>query len=198
MNFEFPVSLSLREMLLALVVLLAIYIVFAFLRINRLKRERQMVEELSPHVVQSAAQSRAAVRNTGRETETKPADAAVQSDLAELSAATKEQMLIWNERHSRTLELRRKVDVLEQDIAQLRREIGGLRVEVQTLREEQRRELSKVKITQSASPFYSDAMQLATQGREAADISVLCSISRAEAELVVALARNGSQGQTFD
>jgi hypothetical protein len=34
---------------------------------------------------------------------------------------------------------------------------------------------------------------LATQGREAADISVLCGISRAEAELVVALARNDSQ-----
>jgi hypothetical protein len=94
------------------------------------------------------------------------------------------------------LELRRKVDVLEQELAQLRREIGGLRVEVQTLREEQRREISKVKITQSASPFYSDAMHLATQGREAADISVLCGISRAEAELVVALTRN--DGQVLD
>jgi hypothetical protein len=193
MNFEFPASLSWREMLLTLVVLLAVYIVFAFLRISRLRRERQMARELSPDVVESAAQPRAALRETGRKTEAAPADAAAQADLAELPAAAKEQMLLRNERHSRTLELRRKVDVLEQDLAQLRREIGGLRAEVQTLREEQRREISKVKITQSASPFYSDAMQLATQGREAADISVLCGISRAEAELVVALARNGSQ-----
>ncbi|MDR0440548.1 MAG: DUF2802 domain-containing protein [Candidatus Accumulibacter sp.] len=196
MDFELPASLSWREILLALVVSLAIYIVFAFLRINHLKRERQMAQEILPDVIRSAAQSRGAIRKTNRETETAPADAAAQKDNAELSADVKEQMLIWNERHTRTLELRRKVDVLEQDIAQLRREIGGLRAEVQTLREEQRREIGKVKIAQSASPFYSDAMQLATQGREAADISMLCGISRAEAELVVALARSG--GQEFD
>ena len=67
---------------------------------------------------------------------------------------------------------------------------------MQALREEQRREINKVEVTQNASPFYSDAMQLATQGREAADISVLCGISRAEADLVVALARN--KDQTID
>jgi ABC-type multidrug transport system fused ATPase/permease subunit len=193
MVFEFLASLSWREMLLAVVVLLAIYVLFAFLRIGRLRREARVAQELSPGAAQNAIQSYSAVRESGREAEAAPADAAGQTSLAELSATMKEQMSAWNERHSRTLELRRKVDVLEQDLAQLRREIGGLRAEVQTLREEQRREISKVKITQSASPFYSDAMQLATQGREAADISVLCGISRAEAELVVALARNDSQ-----
>jgi chromosome segregation ATPase len=193
MASEFLASLSWREMLLAVVVLLAIYILFAFLRIGHLRKEAQAAQELSPGAVQSAVQSYAAVQESGRGVEAAPGDAAGQTSLAELSATMKEQMSAWNERHSRTLELRRKVDVLEQDLTQLRREIGGLRAEVQTLREEQRRELSKVKITQSASPFYSDAMQLATQGREAADISVLCGISRAEAELVVALARNDNQ-----
>ena len=48
---------------------------------------------------------------------------------------------------------------------------------------------------QSASPFYSEAMQMAMQGQEAADISVLCGISRGEAELVVALARNSGEAQ---
>jgi ABC-type multidrug transport system fused ATPase/permease subunit len=190
MVFEFLASLSWREVLLAVVVLLAIYILFAFLRIHRLRREARLAQELSPGVAQSAVQSYAAVQESSREAEATPDDTGGQASLTELSAAAREQMFAWNERHSKTLELRRKVDVLEQEIAQLRREIGGLRAEVQTLREEQRREISKVKITQSASPFYSDAMQLATQGREAADISVLCGISRAEAELVVALARN--------
>jgi hypothetical protein len=193
MASEFLASLSWREMLLAVVVLLAIYILFSFLRIGRLRREAQAVQELSPGAVQSAVQSYAAVQESGRGAEAAPGDADGQASLTELSAVAKEQMFAWNERHSRTLELRRKIDVLEQDLAQLRREIGGLRAEVQTLREEQRREISQVKITQSASPFYSDAMQLATQGREAADISVLCGISRAEAELVVALARNDNQ-----
>jgi hypothetical protein len=174
MDFKFLASLSWREMLLAAIVLLAIYILFTFLRINRLKRETQAAQELSPGAFQDTAE---------QEVESTRDDAVVQISVAA-------------EEHSRVLELRRKVDVLEQELAQLRREIGGLRVEVQTLREEQRREISKVKITQSASPFYSDAMHLATQGREAADISVLCGISRAEAELVVALTRN--DGQALD
>jgi hypothetical protein len=197
MDFEFPASLSWRELLLVLVVLLTIYIVFALLRINHLKKERQMTQEILPDVVRIAAQSRDAIRKTAA-TEPAPADAAARADNVEPLADTKEQMLIWNEQHARTLELRRKVDVLEQDLAQLRREIGGLRAEVQTLREEQRREIGKVKIAQNASPFYSDAMQLATQGREAADISMLCGISRAEAELVVALARNGNQNDPIE
>ena len=36
---------------------------------------------------------------------------------------------------------------------------------------------------------------MAMQGQEAADISVLCGISRGEAELVVALARNSGEAQ---
>ena len=105
----------------------------------------------------------------------------------------------WNEPPSENPQ-RYRIDLLEQDMAQLRREIGRLRaeaqtlrVEVQTLREEQQREMSRVHEVQNVSPFYSDAMQLATQGREAGDISLLCGISRAEAELVVALARNNGQ-----
>lgn len=190
MDSGFLASLSWREMLLALVVLLAIYIMVAFLRINHLKKEARFAQELPPGAVQDAVQSRVAVREPGQEAPAAP-DAA-QSVPTELSVSAKEQASAWNERFSKTSELRR-IKVLEQDLAQLRREIGGLRAEVQTLREEQRREISKVKFTQSVSPFYSDAMQLATQGREAADISVLCGISRAEAELVVALARNDNQ-----
>jgi hypothetical protein len=192
MDFGFLASLSWREMLLVVVVLLAIYIMVAFLRVNRLKREARFAQELPPGAVQNAVQSCAVARELGQEAPATAPDAAVRAGPTEFSASAKEQASVWNERFSKTTELRR-IKVLEQDLAQLRREIGGLRAEVQALREEQRREISKVKITQSASPFYSDAMQLATQGREAADISVLCGISRAEAELVVALARNDSQ-----
>ena len=191
MDSGFLASLGWREMLLTLVVLLAIYIMVAFLRINRLKRETRFAQELPSGAVQDTVQSYAVAQEPGQEA---PAamPKGVQASPTELSASAKEQAPAWNERFSKTSELRR-IKVLEQDLAQLRREIGGLRAEVQTLREEQRREINKVKITQSVSPFYSDAMQLATQGREAADISVLCGISRAEAELVVALARNDSQ-----
>jgi hypothetical protein len=86
----------------------------------------------------------------------------------------------------------RLIESLEREIAQLRREVGGLRAEVLVLREQQQRELSQAKTyTQSSvSPLYSDAMQMATQGSDAASISLHCGIARAEAELVVALVRN--------
>ena len=45
-------------------------------------------------------------------------------------------------------------------------------------------------LAQMIAPQYSDAMQMALQHHDAATISQQCGISRAEAELVVALVRN--------
>ena len=82
------------------------------------------------------------------------------------------------------------IESLEREVAQLRQEVGGLRAELLDLREEQRRELAQSQVTQNVSPLYSDAMQLALQGQSAVTISHHCGISRAEADLVVALVRN--------
>lgn len=191
MDFEFLAYLSWREVLVAIVVLLVLYILFAFLRINRLRNESRRAQDLSPLSAQSAVAAYTAVQ----EPAASPATDAAQRAVAAPSLPEPEEPLARNEPLPERWELRR-IEALEQDVAQLRREIGGLRAEVQAMREEQRREINKVQVAQNASPFYSDAMQLAVQGREAADISVLCGISRAEAELVVALARN--QDQTLD
>lgn len=186
MDSEFLAFLSWREVLVAVVVLLVLYILFAFLRMNRLREEKQRAHELPPGVARSAVEAYAAVQEP--ETATRGAVPGV----VEPARPKEEAAFAWNEPPQDDAESRR-IEALEQDVAQLRREIGGLRAEVQSIREEQRRELTKVQVTQNASPFYSDAMQLAVQGREAADISALCGISRAEAELVVALARNRDQ-----
>jgi hypothetical protein len=185
MDFGFLTHLSWREMLLMAIVLLALYILFAFLYVNRLRNRGRSAQKSLPDTAQDAPPSQV---EPGRDAPAIPA--AARSTGADVSAFARERAR--NEPPSGSLELRR-TEVLEQDVAQLRREIGGLRAEVQALREEQRREIGKVQVAQNTSPFYSDAMQLATQGREAADISVLCGISRAEAELVVALARNENQ-----
>ena len=79
---------------------------------------------------------------------------------------------------------------LEREILQLRKEVGGLRAEVLLLREEQRRELAQSRAPQNISPLYSEAMQMALRGQDAASIAQQCGIARAEAELVVALVRN--------
>jgi hypothetical protein len=47
---------------------------------------------------------------------------------------------------------------------------------------------------QGASPLYNDAMQMAIQGHDATTIAHHCGIARAEADLVVALARNRHEG----
>lgn len=193
MDFEFLAYLGWREALVAIVVLLVLYILFTFLRISRLRNETRRAQEMSPGAMRNAMQSYAAVQEP--EAPPVPPDGGVQAAPADIPAPTRGAAFAWNEPPSENPE-RHRIEVLEQDLAQLRREVGGLRAEVQALREEQRREINKVEVTQNASPFYSDAMQLATQGREAADISVLCGISRAEADLVVALARN--KDQTLD
>ncbi|GHU03042.1 hypothetical protein FACS1894158_00490 [Betaproteobacteria bacterium] len=204
---DFLTYLSWRELLAAVVVLLVIYILLTYLRINRLENESRLAQELSPEAIRSAVQSYAEVQAPEPEPvpdkPALPAKAAVADDA---SRPRKVRDFAWNEPPSAN-PLPYRIDIVEKDQAQLRREIGGLRgelktlraelqsfrEELQTLREEQRREINKVQGVQNVSPFYSDAMQLAMQGREAEDISVQCGISRSEAELVVALARNHAQ-----
>lgn len=177
MDLELLANLSWREALIALVVLLVLYLVLAFLRIRRLKREKNVIS--TPDSV--AAQSVLAAYNAVQE----PALSAA----PELPAASPEFAFPWNEPPP-GVPGQQRMEALEHELDQLRKEVGGLRAEVLLLREEQRRERSQSEVTQNVSPHYSDAMQMAMQGNDAATISLHCSISRAEAELVVALVRN--------
>lgn len=185
---EFLVSLGWRGILMAVVVLLVFYILFTFLSINRLRRGSPPMPELSPGEIRNAVQSYTAIQEPeppGLEAPEIPADAAPRP--ARSRARKPEPAFVQNEPSAENFDPAR-MTMLEQDMAQLRREIGGLRAEMRALREE-RGETGKAR-TRDTSPFYSDAMQLAMQGRDAADISVLCGISRAEAELLVALAKD--------
>lgn len=80
-----------------------------------------------------------------------------------------------------------RVQLLEHTLMQLRHEVDSLRHELASLRQEVMQSVTQVRATQSASPLYSDAMQMATVGHDAATIAERCGIARAEAELVVAL-----------
>ncbi len=185
MNFEVLAYLSWREALFAIAGLLTLYVLVVYLRIRRLRNEHARMQEMSEQVAQSAVAVYAAVQQEP------PSDmqAVAEKDAEPDKQESAGQSFPWNEPPAIIPELR-KIETLEQEVAQLRREVGALRAEVSLLREEQRREISKVQVAQNASPFYSEAMQMALQGQDAAGISQLCGISRAEAELVVALARN--------
>ena len=82
---------------------------------------------------------------------------------------------------------------LERETAQLRKEVGSLRGEVLVLREEVKRAAGKGESARPGSALYEDAMEMSIQGHDAATIAQHCGISRAEADLVVALARNRDQ-----
>lgn len=79
-------------------------------------------------------------------------------------------------------------------MAQLRDEVDAIRGELAALREDMLQELAHFEASQSASPLYGDAMQMAAAGYDAAIIAERCGIARAEAELVVALAKSQERG----
>jgi hypothetical protein len=87
------------------------------------------------------------------------------------------------------------IDALQREFYQLRCEVDELRAELLATREDFRRQYAQsAGPAQGASPLYNDAMQLAIQGHDATTIAHHCGIARAEADLVVALARNRHEG----
>ena len=202
MDFAFPINLSMRDALIALVALLALYVIVAFLRIRRLRRLKAVETQPSAMTAQSAVAAYAAVQEPELKTESSPARSSPEKREPEPLAAPSDAAFPWNEPPGETA-MQRQVALLESEVAQLRKEVGGLRAEVLMLREEQRRvmdaavELPEAEVVEevveapsNVSPLYNEAMQLALQGLDAAAISQSCGISRAEAELVVALVRN--------
>jgi len=79
---------------------------------------------------------------------------------------------------------------IENELAQLRDEVDALRGEVAALRDEMWQEVGHMRASQTVSPLYNDAMQMAQRGHDAATIAERCGIARAEAELVVALVKS--------
>jgi hypothetical protein len=182
MDFEALAGLGWREGLVAIVALLAVYLVVAFLRMRKLKREA-VAPAADRYIAQSATAAYAAMQ------EPELSEGAAASDLPATPAAPAEVAFAWNEPPPGAAG-QQLFESLEREIMQLRKEVGGLRAEVLLLREEQRRELAQQREPQNVSPLYSDAMQMAMRGHDAASIAQHCGIARAEAELVVALVRN--------
>jgi hypothetical protein len=179
MDFDVLANLSWRVALIAIVALLALYVVVVFVRLRRLRQGKP--GSSVPEATATAAQL--AVSAYAAEQAPEPNEPSDAPDLLSEAAFP------WNEPPAE-IPGQQRIEALERELAQLRREVGGLRAEVLILREEQRRELTQSQAVQHVSPMYSDAMQMAIQGHDAASISGHCGIARAEAELVVALVRN--------
>jgi hypothetical protein len=79
---------------------------------------------------------------------------------------------------------------LENEVFQLRDEVDAVRGELAALRSDMLHELAQMRASQTVSPIYGDAMQMAAAGYDPSMIAERCGIARAEAELVVALAKS--------
>lgn len=148
-------AISMREGVIVLIALVALYIVVVVLRMFGLRQRPAKT---------------AAAAATGPEP---PASAETPQEQTIRVAA---EQFAWQR--------------LESEVFQLRDEVDVLRGELAALRQDMRQDLAHLRATQAVSPIYGEAAQMAAAGYDPAAIAERCGIARAEAELMVALAKN--------
>lgn len=165
------ITLGLRHGLIGLIVLVAAYILFVLLRMVHLRKPPVVVPEPRPEAFSVAGDTaESAVSQPSPQVEFDPM---TRRDLA--PDAVDSQALRSG---------------VEQELAQLRDEVDAIRGELAALRADMQQGLASLRASQTVSPIYGDAMQLAVSGYDAAAIAERCGIARAEADLVVALAKS--------
>ena len=195
MDIDLLSSLGWREGLIAIIALLVLYILVMFLRMRRLQRDLR-VAGVSPRAAQSAVAAYAAAQDPESipaVTPVEPVAAAAVETTARVAADAPE--FPWNEPPPE-IPGQALIDALQREVYQLRCEVDELRGEVLAAREDFRRQLTQTEgaALEASSPVYNGAMQMAVQGHDATTIAHHCGIARAEADLVVALARSRNEG----
>ena len=161
---------GLREGLIGLIVLVALYMAFMLWRMRTLRRRKaQKAAPPMPQPLSAEDPPPVVPGYADHALEAAPDDAWAAAELAAASVPGAS---------------------LDDDVRLLREEVEILRGELAALREDMQQELGHLRATQSVSPIYGDAMQMAAAGYEAAMIAERCGIARAEAELVVALSKS--------
>ena len=170
-------TLGVREGVIVLITLVAIYMVFVLLRMRRLRSQPTPVA-LPP--------------SPGLPVEEIPVLHDVEPPSTSPAEPVQDTEMPWEQASNGLVEgvLRQG---LEQELAQLRDEVDAIRGELAALREDMRQEVAHMHSAQAISPVYGDAMQMAAAGYDPVMIADRCGIARAEAELVVALAKSQMQ-----
>lgn len=204
-HLGFPLGgpFGVREVIVGLVSLLLVYVVGVSLRLVFMKRrkKRDAAEASRPEGAvgpglarpgASAYQEMAATPASGGEEE--PSLPRVESSGERESGDPQFSPQLahepqWHEPPAVFAE-EQLVRALEAQVDALRDEVDTLRGEVSLLREELQARVAQMHSAQQVSPLYSDAMLLAQAGHGADAVAERCGISRAEAELVVSLAKH--------
>ncbi len=187
MNFSGWADVSWREMLIVVVVLLLLYILVSILHLLRLRHLK--LQNVGGTVGEATASTPVAEASLSPAPALSAYENAPDDDELAPEQDPEKPSFPWNEAPPPP-PAQEQIDALEREITQLRRDVGNVRGEMQAWREEQRRERTQMQSIQNVSPLYNEAMQMALQGVDAAQIAQRCAIARAEADLVVALVRN--------
>lgn len=162
------VALGLREGVIALITLVAIYMVVV---IVRLRRPPPVDKRLPPPLVVDVPPLPEPEPKVSPEPEAPSA---------------------WERAAAVLPEEERLYRSLENEVFQLRDEVDAVRCELAALRSDMQHDMAQMRASQTVSPIYGDAMQMAAAGYDPAMIAERCGIARAEAELVVALAKSAN------
>jgi hypothetical protein len=164
MDFD---AVSLRDIVLAVIGLVGVYLAVMVLRLLRLRRRSAARDEDEPAIPPTLGEAPDDDLPEENLVYTPPpASRQAPSPVADFGAELA--------RSQQDTEIRR----LREEVRQLREEVGQLRGE-----------LADANAARLVSPQYSDAMAMAQRGLSAQDVADRCSISLGEAELVWALSR---------
>lgn len=200
-------SLGVRELIIALVVVVVIYMLFVVLRMKSLTTRRHFDE------IAAARYEADLTESPGKKRKGKKGEA--EFSLSSPVAPSKDDLDSFYSQSPRIEPKNKyaeppditiasfdqeKLTRLERDLTATREELDALRTAFAQTRDSLLAEVERLKAGQRVSPTYGDSLQMAMSGSTAEEIAARCGIARAEAELVLSLARgaNGANSSLSD
>lgn len=188
--------MGLRELILAAIALLAVYVGYQLYRASRVQKASAPVPpDVSaerpdgevPASVELSAEARAGVDALAAGDEDDDEPGPLYGAAGKLPAAPEAQPAPDAFQHELEVrQLRRELEQQGGALAELRRELDELREQLRAHKEQADAGL----VTRGASPEYNEALVFARRGLDAETIAERCGITVAEAELVQSLARS--------
>ena len=190
-------EIGLRELIIALVVLVVVYMLVVVLRIKSLSAQRRFDELSAARYEADLAESQGKKKKGKRGDDTAfSLSTPVSPDKNTLDSFYDIPPRIEpKNKYAEPPEVtvasfdQEKLTRLERDLTATREELDALRTAFAQTRESLLAEVERLKAGQRVSPTYGDSLQMAMTGSSAEEIAARCGIARAEAELVMSLAR---------
>jgi hypothetical protein len=186
-----------RELIIALVVLVVVYMLVVVLRMKSLSAQRRFEEIAAARYESDLVESQGSRKKAKRGAEVEVTWSASGKDGLDAfydSTPRIEPKNKYAEPPESTVTHfdQEKLTRLERELSATREELDALRTAFAQTRDSLQAEVERLKAGQRVSPAYGDSLQMAMSGASAEEIAARCGIARAEAELVLSLAQGGS------